>query len=385
MLSLLRQYSHRWDLRHLKTLAWMVTALVYSSKLSLPEWEVHVPSRARQAQSTERRWQRFMGNRWVRIKSLYVPLVLAAIHRWKGRRLYLALDTTVLWNRYCMIHLSVTCCGRAVPLLWRVLEHSSASVSANRYLPMLRLAHRLLEDYPDVMVLADRGFANRDLLEWLSQSRWHYCLRLPSDVVVHGPRRHPVEVGTLWPPKGEARCNEGVGLWTDGRWRCNLVLANVRGVKEPWAVITDGSPSLNTLWQYALRFRVEELFLDSKSGVFDLEASGIRSAQALERLYLVAAVAILYGTTQGMAVQLDGLRSQVDPHWTRGIRYLNIGLRWLRGVVNKGCLLRHPIALFTVDPEPCFASKKAEDRYYNRIWFSRIQSMRCQLPTGEAA
>jgi hypothetical protein len=30
------------------------------------------------------------------------------------------------------------------------------------------------------------------------------------------------------------------------------------------------------------------------------------------RLYLVAAVALLYGTTQGMAVQVAGLRQQVD-------------------------------------------------------------------------
>jgi hypothetical protein len=29
---------------------------------------------------------------------------------------------------------------------------------------MLRLAHRLLQAYSDVMVLADRGFANHDLL-----------------------------------------------------------------------------------------------------------------------------------------------------------------------------------------------------------------------------
>ncbi|WP_225906698.1 MULTISPECIES: hypothetical protein [Thermoleptolyngbya] len=130
----------------------------------------------------------------------------------------------------------------------------------------------------------------------------------------------------------------------------------MRGIKEPWAVITDEPSSLDPLWQYALRFRIEELFLDSKSGVFELEASGIRSAQALERLYLVAAVAILYGITQGMAIQLDGLRTQVDPHWSRGISYLKIGLRWLKGVVNKGRPLLTPIALFSIDPEPCFAS-----------------------------
>ncbi len=69
-----------------------------------------------------------------------------------------------------------------------------------------------------------------------------------------------------------------------------------------------------TLWQYALRFRVEELFLDSKSAAFELEDSRLRCAAALERLYLVTAVALLYSTTQGMAVQIAGLPQPVDPH-----------------------------------------------------------------------
>ncbi|MEB3212232.1 MAG: transposase, partial [Leptolyngbyaceae bacterium] len=80
----------------------------------------------------------------------------------------------------------------------------------------------------------------------------------------------------------------------------------------PW---TDEPLTLQTLWHYALRFRVEELFLDSKSGAFELEDSRIRSAQAIERLYLVAAIALLYSTSQGIAVQREGLRQQVDTHW----------------------------------------------------------------------
>jgi hypothetical protein len=120
VLDYLRQYSQACDLRHLKALAWMVSALVCSGQLSLPAWEPYVPSRAKKAQSVERRWRRFLGNERIRVERLYLPLVLAALSGWKPHRLYLALDTTVLWDRYCMIHLSVVCCGRAVPLLWRV-------------------------------------------------------------------------------------------------------------------------------------------------------------------------------------------------------------------------------------------------------------------------
>ena len=154
-------------------------------------------------------------------------------------------------------------------------------------------------------------------------------------------------------------------------------MANVKGVREPWAVITDEEPSLQTLWQYGLRFRVEELFLDSKSGAFQLEESKIRARHALERLYLVVALALLFATVHGMAVQVKGLRQRVDPHWKRGLSYLKIGLRWLKGVFFKDRDLFSPLTLSYQDTQPCFASKKAKKQYYDAIWFSRIREIKC--------
>ncbi len=88
-------------------------------------------------------------------------------------------------------------------------------------------------------------------MHWLRRSRWHYCLRLPCDVLLHGLRRYPITVAAIYPPLGEARLYRNVGLWSDGTHRCNLVLASVQGAKESWAVITDEAPTLQTLWQYA--------------------------------------------------------------------------------------------------------------------------------------
>ena len=78
-----------------------------------------------------------------------------------------------------------------------------------------------------------------------------------------------------------------------------------------------------------------------------------------------------------MAVQLKGLRTQVDPHWKRGISYLKIGIRWLNGVLHKGRNLLNPIALCSHIPQLCFASKKAKEQYYDAIWFSRIYEIKC--------
>ncbi|WP_253274292.1 hypothetical protein [Myxosarcina sp. GI1] len=243
----------------------------------------------------------------------------------------------------------------------------------------------LSEDGKDLSVISE--FASEAYMYWLQDSKWHYCLRLPCDVILHGVRKHPIELKYLFPQKAEAVVCHDVGLWLDGKYRCNVILANVRGVKEPWAVITDENPSLQTLWQsrgaicqpkaIRLRFRVEELFLDSKSGVFQLEDSKIRHAQALERLYLIVALALLFATCHGMALQLKGLRTQVDPHWKRGLSYLKIGLRWLKGVLSKGRSLFSATTLFSQDVQPCFASRKAKKHYYDAIWFSRIQEVRC--------
>jgi hypothetical protein len=120
--SLLSQHSQYRDLRHLKTLAWMVSALIGSQKLSLPAWESYVQSKAQKAQSYERRWKRFICNARISVVALYIPLVLAAMSGWSNGRVYLGLDTTMLWNRYCMIHITVICGGRAVPLLWKALH-----------------------------------------------------------------------------------------------------------------------------------------------------------------------------------------------------------------------------------------------------------------------
>ena len=122
---------------------------------------------------------------------------MAAISNWNQQRLYLALDTTMLWNRFCIIHISVVCGGRAVSFLSKVLAHKSSTVTFAEYKLMLKLSHRLLSNYPDIMLLADRGFANHELVNWLQNTNWHYALRLPCNVNLHGVRRHPIELKYL--------------------------------------------------------------------------------------------------------------------------------------------------------------------------------------------
>jgi hypothetical protein len=80
-----------------------------------------------------------------------------------GQALHLVLDTTLLWNRFCVVALSVVCHGRAIPLLWQMLEHPNASVSAEVVITLLERAERSADEVHAITVLADRAPARRHL------------------------------------------------------------------------------------------------------------------------------------------------------------------------------------------------------------------------------
>ena len=164
LVQVLSQHANWLDLRHLKTVAWMMVGLIHSSSISLCAWTPFVVSRAQYSQSTVRRFRRWLDNEKIEVQPLYGPLMQQAMVSWVGQRLYVALDTSMLWNTSCIVRLSVIYRGRAVPLVWCVLAHSSATVAYEVYKELLDKAAKRLPHACQVVFLADRGFADTQLL-----------------------------------------------------------------------------------------------------------------------------------------------------------------------------------------------------------------------------
>ena len=122
--------SNQWaDLGHLHVLAGMVVGLLSEGSVNLTSWIYSVESKARYAQSTQPRFQRWLHNPRIKVARLYSPLIEATLAGWQDEVLYLSLDTSCLWNQYCIIRISVVYRGRAVPVGWRVIAHNSSSVA----------------------------------------------------------------------------------------------------------------------------------------------------------------------------------------------------------------------------------------------------------------
>src|SRR5262245_36490724 len=172
------------DVRHLQTFAWMVVGRMQAESVKLTAWVPFVQGRARYAQSTQRRFRRWLGNPRLEVAPRYGPLIARALREWGRQTLSLALDTSLLWKQYCLVRLSVVYRGRAVPIAWEVIEHGSSRVTHAAYEALLEVVPPLLPAGVKVVFLADRGFADTDLLAHLRRLGWHFRIRIKATFTV---------------------------------------------------------------------------------------------------------------------------------------------------------------------------------------------------------
>lgn len=375
--DLLGQSTQWADRRHLQTLIWMVIGLICSECISLTQWGVYVQSRAKFAQSHQRRFSRWLHNSRIHVQRAYSPLIAAALAQWGVSEITLIEDTTMLWDEFCLIRLSIQYRGRAIPLIWRVLRHGSSSVRFEVYQLMLKRAARLVPAGVSVRFLADRGFADTKLMRYLREDlQWHFRIRVKRRVWIYRPHRGWKQLKQYHLAAGESILLQGITL-TKTRPLPNLNLALGRDPvsRQLWLVVSDEPVSLQTFREYGERFQIEEELLDEKSNGFQMERSEIRSVPALSRLCLVLAVTTLLLSVQGQQVVMSGKRRWVDVHWERGNSYFRIGWNWLKGCLHKDWALFPSIELQGGrDPAPAIASKKQAQQQSKREF--TVQSYR---------
>ena len=68
------------------------------------------------AQSRVRRFARWLDNVRIAVPALYGPLIQQALAECVDHIVYLSLDTSMLWNTYCLVRLSIVYRGSAVPI-----------------------------------------------------------------------------------------------------------------------------------------------------------------------------------------------------------------------------------------------------------------------------
>ena len=159
---------------------------------------------------------------------------------------------TLLWDKYCQVRIAVIYRGRAIPIVWQVLEHGSSSVSYAVYHELLARTAAWLPLGCRVVFLADRGFADRDLLAELRRLGWHGRIRIKGNFWVYG-RGVRYQVGAIPLAPGQARFWHHVYLAAHRYGPVHLALAHPQGSTECWCVVSDEPTDWYTREEYGPR------------------------------------------------------------------------------------------------------------------------------------
>ena len=366
----LRQCANLWqDVRHIQSICWMMLGLIQSEKVHPSGFGVYVRSRAKQAQSKQRRFRRNLSNRRINLASVHQQLMRQALSQWGLKRLYLSLDTTMLWNCFCIVWVGVVYRGRTVPIALRVVPHKSSTIRLWYVQRVLRQVAATLPSSVKVVLLADRGFADGKLLKYLQQTlKWHYRIRIKKRFQFQTGDGRWHKISAIKLAAGEAYFTGPVQLGkTKPYGPVYLAFAQDQQSGEFWMIVSDEPTNLVTFAEYRLRFQIEENFLDLKSNGFQMAACRIRDPFALTQLLWVVALTMLFLVLQGTAVVAQGQRSAVDPHWKRGMSYLKIGWNWIRLAITEQTKIRlYRFLSSAPDPDPAMASRSQHEQSFQR-------------------
>jgi hypothetical protein len=229
----------------------------------------------------------------------------------------------------CLIQWLLSLSTAPPVVAWTVMGQSAFSKRRkSRNQVEEKLIVRLKEafgQYPWLLV-ADRGFARADLFAKLRRWDIRYVIRACGNPWVDTGRWS----GQLWNMHRWPGCCTRYGRVLYHKSRpvpVSLVVVHKGSAPEPWYLVTNAPGSQAIEKAYRRRCWIEEHFRDAKSGL-GLSSLRLHRAQRVERLLLVAAVAVLVAIAVGLGWRSE--HGEADPQLTshkrgRSLSVLRLG------------------------------------------------------------
>lgn len=280
--------------------------------------------------------------------SLWVPFVLAL-----RTELVVAMDWTDFeHDDHTTLSLSVlTNHGRSTALLWRTVRKSDLKNRRNLIEDLL--LHRLRTLIPEpirITIVADRGFADQKLYEYLQNLNMDYIIRFRQDFLVTDKNGVSQKAGDFVPTNHRVRRLLGAGVTAEQYPVGAVVLIHDRDMQDSWCLATSRTDlsARQVIALYGKRFCCEETFRDAKNGHLGLGLSQthIRDAMRRDRLLMICAMAMVLLTLLGTAgeqvgedrkLKVNTVKTRTHSLFRQGCYYFQAMENWT--TERSACLL----------------------------------------------
>ena len=186
----------------------------------------------------------------------------------------------------------VTRHGRATPLIWA--SHTKSDLKGNQKRweqELLEQLHECIDPTVSVTLLADRGFGDQKLYDFLKLYGWDYVIRFRGDILVTNANGESKPAAEWVSANGRATIIRDARVTADRTEVPAVVLQHARGMKEAWCLATSlaTETAKQVVTWYSKRFSIEETFRDTKDIHFGqgLKATHIGRTDRRDRLLLL--------------------------------------------------------------------------------------------------
>lgn len=335
--------------RHLNTLTALVSGIVGSQRVNLPDIASKVPD-STQRESRVKRYGRWLDNERIELEVYYLPFVrelllgLASLGS-----LVLVMDGSEVGRDCVALMLSVLYKGRALPLVWVVVSGNKGHFPDATHQALLEQVKPLLPDGVDVIFLGDGEFDGIGLQAAVAAADWHYVCRTAKNVQLCADEEcFTLDDVTVLP--GDTLSFPGV-LFTQAAYGPVLVIAHWQAkYHDPLYLVTNFDLVEEACFWYRKRATIETFFSDQKSRGFRLDKSHLSDPARLTRLLIATCLAYLWLIFLGAVALRDGWLSRIHRADRCDLSLFRLGLALLEHFLNEALPL--PVA-FSMPTHAC--------------------------------
>ncbi len=227
----------------------------------------------------------------------------------------------------------ITSHGRATPILWKTFPKDGLKNNRNAHEDELLLRLReLIPESVTVTVVADRGFCDTKLMEFLKELNFHYIIRIRSNILVGKEGEETCFASEHVRENGRTKTIRNAEITHEKYSVATFVCVKATKMKQAWCIVSSDSnlSGSGVVKWYAKRWGCEPQFRDTKDIYhgMGLSKTHIKDPQKRDRLLFIHAISTIILTFLGAACEKIGLDKyfKVNTSKKRSLSLFNQGV-----------------------------------------------------------
>jgi Transposase DDE domain len=330
--------------RHLTTLAALISGIVGSHSTQLPKIATQVPNGTK-PESRVKRFARWVDNDTITEEVYFGPYAEVLLWHLALQTLVVIMDGSVVGRGCVALMMHVVYKGRALPLVWQVRKGKKGHFPEDMHIALVEQIYDLIPTGARVVLLGDGEFDGTHLQQTVQEYHWSYVVRTGSHITVEwdGERFRCETVAACIKPGTLVELRD-VRVTEEAYGPLMLLCCWATDYKAPLYLITN-MDSADEAWRlYAKRFRIETFFADQKSRGFHLHTSHLSDPMRLTRLLMAACLAYIWIIYLGALCEQDGWVSIIHRGDRCDLSLFQLGLRLLAYLLSEGYTI--PVAFY---------------------------------------